>query len=290
MIASLLGVDVETVRAVLAAQGVPAESVVLLGAGLDNVAFEVDGSLIVRFATDATPDDIVRQTRLLHVVAEISPLPTPRPAFAVPDQGCLAYPKLPGTPLLDLAAGAETGAAVAVAGRLGAFLAALHATPLDRFAGLVEPDEQPLDEWLSDAAELHASVVGSIPAAHHRPLETFLATAPPAGDHALVFSHSDLGIEHVLVEPESHTVTGIIDWTDAALVDPARDFALIYRDLGPSALDTALRAHGGVDATLRERAEFYARCGVLEDLAYGLETGRHRYTDKSVTALRWLFP
>jgi hypothetical protein len=32
------------------------------------------------------------------------------------------------------------------------------------------------------------------------------------------------GIEHVLVDQDTFAVTGVLDWTDAALVDPAYDF------------------------------------------------------------------
>jgi hypothetical protein len=35
--------------------------------------------------------------------AAISPLPVPEPGFIVPELGVLAYRKLPGVPLLDLA-------------------------------------------------------------------------------------------------------------------------------------------------------------------------------------------
>ena len=42
-------------------------------------------------------------------------------------------------------------------------------------------------------------------------------------------------------------------------------------------------------ADLGERAAFYARCGLLEDLAYGSQTGLNAYTDKSLAALQWLF-
>jgi len=108
----------------------------------------------------------------------------------------------------------------------------------------------------------------------------------------LAFSHNDLGIEHVLIDPIVWTVTGIIDWGDAAIVDPAYDFGLLYRDLGPAAVDAAFRSYR-TDvkdvATLRARAVFYARCSVFEDLAYGLESGRDRYVDKSLAAMQWLF-
>ena len=101
----------------------------------------------------------------------------------------------------------------------------------------------------------------------------------PDGAIQPVFSHNDLGIEHVLVDPDTGAVTGIIDWTDAAIVDPAYDFGLIFRDLG------ILR--GG--AELHERAVFYARCKVFEDLRYGLSTGLTSYTRKCLGSLPWLF-
>jgi aminoglycoside phosphotransferase (APT) family kinase protein len=39
------------------------------------------------------------------------------------------------------------------------------------------------------------------------------------------FCHNDLGIEHVLVDPTTLKITAIIDWTDAAVADPAYDLA-----------------------------------------------------------------
>jgi hypothetical protein len=41
---------------------------------------------------------------------------------------------------------------------------------------------------------------------------------------------------------------------------------------------------------LEERAGFYARCSLLEDLAYGIQTGQDTYLDKSLAAMAWLFP
>ncbi|MFJ9345919.1 phosphotransferase family protein [Streptomyces sp. NPDC101237] len=271
-------------------------SVVPLGEGVDNLAYEVNGELVVRFAKEPDPARrgalVDREARLLAAVAGFSPLPVPEPVFTVAEQGCLAYRKLPGVPLLELplpgrsAHGTSTGAA------LGGFLAALHAVPAARLAGLVDADHQPTAEWHRQAAEDYETVAGRIPAGHRRPVEAFLAAAPPDDGPTPVFSHNDLGIEHVLVDPVTWTVTGVIDWSDAALVDPARDVGLIHRDLGPAATRAAVhgRRTGTEDtAVLVERAVFYARCGVFEDLAHGLETGQERYVDKSLAALGWLF-
>ncbi len=258
-------------------------SVAEIGAGLDNVAYEVDGELIVRFARTPDPARTEREARLLSAVAARSPVPVPAPVFVAAELGCIAYRKLPGTPLIDQ----PRGDATAVAATLGELLTALHTVPIGHWAGLADADDQPMTEWLRDAAEEYAAVADRVPV-HRERIEAFLGSPPPDRGSDLVFSHNDLGIEHVLVTDEA-TVSGVIDWSDAALVDPAYDFGLILRDLGPAALDTALGgypAHGN----LRERARFYARCTVLEDLAYGLETGLERYRAKSIDALDWLYP
>ncbi|MGQ4615995.1 phosphotransferase [Nocardia sp. R7R-8] len=273
------------------------DSVVLLGEGEDNVAYDVNGELIVRFGKE--PDlesraaQVTDEAGLLAAVADISPLPVPEPRFVVVEQGCLAYFKLPGSPLIDLPASRRSAHVRSIAAVLGRFLAALHAVPLDRMADLVDTDDQPEAVWRAEAARTYDAIVGTVPQAHRSVVETFLEAGPMPDRCGLVFSHNDLGIEHVLVKPVSGTVTGVIDWSDAAIVDPAYDFGLIYRDLGPAALAIALENYRTTAHDLRAiraRAAFYARCSVLEDMAYGLENGLHRYLDKSLAALTWLFP
>ncbi|MGQ4373861.1 phosphotransferase family protein [Streptomyces sp. SAS_267] len=275
----------------------PIESVVPLGGGLDNLAYEVNGELIVRFSKEPDPARrsalVCREARVLAAVADISPLPVPEPTFTDAEQGCLAYHKLPGVPLLDMPRHRRSAHGTSIAATLGELLTALHAVPIGRSAGLVEADDQPPAEWRHEAAENYATSAGRVPAAHRRSVETFLNAAPPTGGWTPAFSHNDLGIEHVLVDPVTWSVTGVIDWSDAAVVDPAHDFGLIYRDLGPAAYRAAIRgcrtdAHDL--AALGERAVFYARCSVFEDLAYGIETEQGTYVDKSLAAMEWLFP
>jgi aminoglycoside phosphotransferase (APT) family kinase protein len=289
---------VAEVRSVVGAQqpGYQVESVVEVGAGLDNIAYEINGELIVRFSKEPDPARraalVEHEARLLAAVAGISPLPVPEPSFTVAEQGCLAYRKLPGVPLVDLPQPQREAYGTSIAATLGEFLTALHAVPVDRMAELLDTDDQPLAEWRREAAETYATVSRQMPEAHRRPVEAFLDAPPPAGGYPLAFSHNDLGIEHVLVDRVTGTVTGIIDWSDAAIVDPAYDFGLLYRDLGPAAVDAALRRYR-TDvhdlAALRQRAAFYARCTVFEDWAYGIETQQDKYVEKSLAAMEWLF-
>lgn len=278
------------VRRVLAAHGRDAGTVRLLGAGLDHAAYDVDGELVVRLV--ARGDDaaqVIREARLLTAVAAVVPLPVPVPVIADPAEGCLVYARLPGRPVLRLLPGAVTHAGE-LGTALGAFAAALHAQPASRVAGLVDVDDTAPAAWLREADEVYAGIRGDVPAEHRPAVEAFLATAPPPPGETRVLAHNDLGAEHVLVDPATWQVTGIIDWTDAALTDPARDLALPYRDLGPAALTAALAAYGRPQPdALRDRAVLYARCGALEDLAYGLQTGQAAYIGKTLASLDWLF-
>jgi aminoglycoside phosphotransferase (APT) family kinase protein len=229
---------------------------------------------------------VAREGRLLTAVASFSPIPVPEPAFTAAEEGCLAYFKIPGRPLLDAPVAERYAHGEAVAKAIGGMLAAIHATPPEQLTGLVGIDDLPLAQWLREAADLYPTVVDRVPVGYRPAIDEFLATAPPDDDHPLVFSHNDLGIEHILTDPGTPAVTGVIDWGDAAIVDPAYDFGLLFRDLGPAALVAALDGYGGGDSALAVRAVFYARCSFFEDLGYG----QARYVDKSVAALPWLFP
>ncbi len=225
-----------------------------LGRGLDNTAFLI-GDLVVRVAG---ADTVGREARLLAAVAPRLPLPVPAIRAADEEAGILAYPLLPGRPLLDRPAPAG------LARPLGRFLRALHA--IDG-TGLAEPDTADPAEWLED--------LDGPPAL----LRVVHATVPPPAART-VLAHADLGAEHLL--ERDGVLTGVIDWTDAAITDPALDFARLLRDFGPDFLSEVEAAHG--DPPERDRTLFFARCAALEDLAHG---GAHaRAAELSLT---WLF-
>jgi aminoglycoside phosphotransferase (APT) family kinase protein len=269
--------------------GYEVASISRLGEGLDNVAFEVNGELIVRLSKEADPAGRAEATRreaeLLGVVAELSTLPVPEVAFVDAAAGVLGYRKLAGRPLLE----APVARPERLAAPLGEFVSGLHRAPLERVAGLVPVDDEPPTVWLSDAQAAYREVAGQLPADAQRLVERFLAEAPPPEPPEppdRVFCHNDLGAEHILVDQESSTITGVIDWTDAAVGDPAADLALICRDLGPDVFELTLAHYDGQwDAAARERARFYARCALLEDLAYGLRTGARPYARAALAHL-----
>ncbi len=289
----------DVVRRLLARHlpGERATSVVPLGEGVDNAAFDVDGELVVRCSTHPDPEErarrVLRESRLLATVAATSPLPVPVPRFTAVEDGCLAYARLPGVPLLDLPAAQRSRRAAAVGAALGGLLTALSALPVELMAEVAGIDDTPPGEWLDECRDLLPQLTSAIPDRHLPTVRAFLDADPPDPADHLVFTHDDLGIEHVLVDPDTGRITGVLDWGDAAVADPARDLGLVLRDLGRPALEAALvtyRAAPGGAAPLRQRIDFHARCALLEDLAHGLDTGRDAYVQKSLLGMAGLFP
>lgn len=290
-------VDVQRLRELLHHHlpAVRLEGVVRLGSGMDHEVYEINGALVLRLdlrPDPASADRLRREIRLLHAVAAVSPVPTPTPIHSVPDLGVLVWPRLDGVSLLDLGPRERLRLAVPVAVQLGALLARLHGLPEPLANGYAITDSTSLDDRRDEAAEEYAVIEDELSSQHRRAVQTFLATAPPQPTPTKVLCHNDLGIEHVLVDPAGQRVTGVIDWADAAVVDAARDFGLLLRDLGPDALRSALEvysAHGQDPTGVCDRAFFYARCGAVEDLAYAVTTGRLSYREKTLHSLSWLF-
>jgi aminoglycoside phosphotransferase (APT) family kinase protein len=212
---------------------------------------------------------VQREAELLQVVKARIAIPVPTPEFTDPVRGVLGYRLLPGTPLLgrDPPGGAAT--------RLGQVLRDLHDTDLVRVGACVPVDPAEPADWLDDLTG---------PA----PLLELLRTQQPPRAGRLVLAHADLGAEHLL--EHDGELTGILDWADAAITDPALDFARLFRDFGPAFLDEALLAYRHDSAEFRSRITFFARCAALEDLAYGRKSGRSEYLRAAERSLSWLFP
>jgi aminoglycoside phosphotransferase (APT) family kinase protein len=239
-------------------------NIVELGRGLDNAVYAA-GDLVLRVGDGR---GVGLEARLLEAVASHVSIPLPKPRFVDEDAGVLGYELIPGQPLLGRSPPA--GAAQ----RLGRFLSDLHAIDPATVAGLIPTEHADPDAWL-DGLDGPPDLV------------RILHATRPRSSRARVVAHADLGAEHIL--ELDGTLTGIIDWSDAAITDPVLDLARLYRNFGPGFLETLLRVYGPPPDAM-PRVEFFARCAALEDLAYGRATGRREYVANAERSFAWLFP
>ena len=243
--------------AALIAQRLPrwvVRSVELLGEGDFCTAHLVNGEWVFRFARHReAAESLAREACLLPRIARGLPLPVPVPQVVALDHRppFVAYPLLPGPALtreryLQLPPVDRDRCAVQVAD----FLARLHATDLAITAGCgLAPTSYPArhQEVLSRArVRLFGELAAPVRAFVERVIdEDRISRARPGANIREVLLHGDLSPEHILYDEAAAAVTGIIDFGDMAIGDPAWDLVYLYEDYGLDFLGRVLRHYPG---------------------------------------------
>jgi aminoglycoside phosphotransferase (APT) family kinase protein len=240
--------------------------------------FEADGEIVrfPRMSEDARR--LEAEFRLLPVLAER--LPVAVPSYAARGQWDGApfgvYPRLPGH---EVAADELLADDAKRAAELGRALRALHGVSIDAYTGALGEDGT-ADGWWSrklrffdDCLERAFPLLpGPVRAAAEREI-AMMSVRVEAGMIAPVLAHNDLGLVHVLTD--GTRLTGIIDWSDAEMTDPAIDFVGVLGAGGVTAVEAVLRGYGQPPGeAFWERLWFLAWVSPLHDIMYGLDTGQ----------------
>jgi hypothetical protein len=110
-----VAVNVDVVRDLVSVHlpEVDVADVIPCGEGQDNVAFDVNGEVIVRFRKAANVAEraalVTAEARLLEEIASALPVAVPAIEFVDEEHGCLAYRKLRGGAAASAAAGDVAG-------------------------------------------------------------------------------------------------------------------------------------------------------------------------------------
>jgi len=275
-----------------------AEEVRLLGEGWDFEAFEVDELLIFRFPKRQEYDaHMLKEIALLDDIGPRLPIPVPkykyvgRPSANFPYHFG-GYTKLQGVPALGIPCPLLAAEAV----RLGEFLARLHAVDAKDAARIAihmsGEEDAPASRRrgaLSDLGYLKGRMDPRLHELCWRFFEDEVHTPVPyQGPGRLL--HNDLLSEHILVAPDSGHVTGIIDWSDATVGDPARDFAGLWVWQGDEFVALAIDAYGErVDTGFLQRIRYNGLVVAVGNLYYGHLKGEQVYVEDGLACLRRFF-
>jgi aminoglycoside phosphotransferase (APT) family kinase protein len=255
-----------------------------LGEGYDSVTFDVAPHWVFRFPKRSDVEaQVLLELRVLPLLMKSAPLPIPDYRFRGISskrfpRHFAGYRKLPGRPAI----GSDPLVATAsIARDLGRFLSWLHSFPV----ALVEPLGVPQIDATSLIAELRDEALVSFDAlrgiAPDAPLAAWyeaLDQAPEASSSAGVLLHADLAAEHVLWIPEEERLSGVIDWSEIGIGDPAIDLAAAFHWGGPAFADGVFAHYVPViDERTVERARYLAICRGVADIVFGIETGRTEY-------------
>lgn len=271
--------------------------------GWDSFVLEVNGELIFRFPMR---DDVIayleKEMGLLPVLEPT--LSTPIPHFDYIGHGDANYPfmfvgyrKLGGVALEDTRITPEQLAALAPA--LATFLSELHSFPVAQAVQAGVEAHTP-ESWREMYRERYIDlqkrvfplldkVDTGLRAKSERLWEDFL-------DNEALFTfqpvliHDDLACEHILCDPVRGVLTGVIDWGDATIGDPAMDFVGLHSGHGRVFTERVLaRYQGTVDAAFWQRMDFYLRYGPFSELLYGAYSESEQFIVKGIDGLRAMF-
>ena len=284
-----------------------------LTGGWSYWTFEVDRKCNDDHADFSTPGSIFRFPRN-SVVAEnlqkeraVLPVVAPRVEFVVPrfeyvgtwrGQPYAGYRRIPGRPLSGrLFSGSKF--ADEVAESIASALASLHGieTYLVAEACGVVPT---VEAWRQRYRELRNTVrarispllVSRMREVVERGFSRFLdEELVTLEDVALV--HCDLGCEHILIEDDGTTVTGLIDFEDVTIGDPTIDFVGIYITYGMEAVERIRDGYKrpsygnrALDANFVNRLRFYTWMASCHEVIYGLEEGRPDLVEDGISGLQ----
>ncbi len=219
------------------------ETVVRLGSGWSSDAYLVDDHLVVRFPRNAEMTaGLELDAAILEAVhASLGPV-TRIPRVSLRGQGGEHFPH----PFLGYEA--------------------ISGIPAD------DP-EAPLSDELARELGQVLTHIHTIPMAVARRLGL---TPEPGGDVSVrrCFIHGDFMPDNLIVDPESGSLLGIIDWGNATLGDPALDFISLVMWRGWSFVRVALEAYGlPVDDRFEDRVRFHAQLNATQWLADTVRRG-----------------
>jgi aminoglycoside phosphotransferase (APT) family kinase protein len=246
----------------------------LLGQGWDMTVWLVDDQWVFRFPRrQMVIPGLENEIAYLPQLASCLPLPIPNPTHLGEPSAEYRWPFygarfLPGRELAE--AELDDAARIALAGPLGEFLRALHASGLDAELP-VDPVRRAdmtfrVPKTRERLVELEGLGLWQAPQEAHDVIDAAVELAPP-GPTAVV--HGDLHLRHLLVD-EGGQPTAVIDWIDLSRNNRGVDLVLYWSVLPPQGRRVFREAYGPIadDELLTARILSLFLCGTLAVYAH----------------------
>jgi aminoglycoside phosphotransferase (APT) family kinase protein/8-oxo-dGTP pyrophosphatase MutT (NUDIX family) len=244
--------------------------------GWDSIATIIEGRWIdrqPRFGDVAEP--LRAETRLLPAIAPLLPLAVPLPQVLDAQPLRVRHTLVPGEPATEVELTADDGR------RMGEFLRTLHDMPREVYAAAgINDDLKARAELMATLDKLLHRVLPLVPDEHREAGRRLLVQVARRTPITLI--HGDLGPAHLLSQDGS--LTGVIDWTDARLGDPALDLAWVLYGSPELFAEAVATTYGVTDEEL-SRALGWHRLGPWYEVLWGQSTGEKEYVESGLQGI-----
>lgn len=257
--------------------------------GQSNDGLIVNEEFIFRFPKHGLA---LRQLRMEYEILKAlhrrTTLRIPNPICAQMDtdvvgEAFFGYRLIPGEPFLQ-----ETFRAIRdekvidrVADQVATFLKELHGLQPDDDLGYEGPRRDTREEWVGLLTRIREKLIPELNREESQTIidtfETFLFEEDNF-EYTPVLRHGDFGTVNVLYDPDGKRLSGVIDFGNAGLGDPALDIAAV---MAPSfgygePFVSRLKRNYPIGEALLRRARFYVNTFSLQEALYGLEHDNQR--------------
>ena len=241
--------------------------------GDDFFVVEINHEWIFRFPRQEIASKALQvEKAFLARFKTISPLPVPDYKYS--GEGFVGYPKIQGMALsVELFQNLSKASRERIARQMGQFLSAVHNFPVDeaKRLGLTEG----WDGWyIKIIQNFRDAIVPTLLSSAQKSAMTCIEQMLAEPFESLVI-HGDFAFEdHVFFDVEKQQLSGVIDFADVTLNDPAHDFQNIV-EYGGDEFFEAVMSHyqRNNDATLLKRTKLRIKARPLFEASYSLMFG-----------------
>lgn len=267
------------------------DSARLVRAGWDNIVVDVNNQWIFRFPRfKVAEESLKREIKLLALLKGQLSIRIPYYELVAPSRkneySFGGYRKIIGSPLTRNAYRAAWRGNLAKG--LASFLRELHTPRITRITSKVFPVSNQKRRLRRLWREARVMGYKYLDTETRRLSERFFETGVETFDKANyrpVFVHGDLTDRNILVDPETGRPTGILDWGDSAIMDPAIDFAGLF-ELNLKLGDATLDAYRPESTDFQARVEVYWRLLPYFEILYGIHSNIPKMRKMGVNRLR----
>ena len=247
--------------------------------GLSNVPFLVNGIYIFRFARNPKADaSLDEEMRALPLVAENVDVVVPHLEY-VGVQGLsghkfVGYKKIEGTQLSPEIVGSSPEERARFAGQVAKFFSQLHSIDMAKAEAVgIKPRDYPkhyLKEWREAREYLYGLIGFSYPAEAEQ-IKAYVEALFPKYledtsnfDYKPAILHGDLEWVHILYDPASKDVSGVIDWGSVQIGDPDYDLFRPYSHYRREFIEDLLKTYPHKDPEkLFAKVDFFYRAQMI---------------------------
>ena len=272
------------------------DSICLLGEGKDNVVVSVNDDLVFRFPKGEESASMIElEAAVLPELQKRLDVPIPSPKFVGTDpstglifagyrwiRGVALEPEV----LFDLDPQVQTS----LTEQIARFLRQLHSYSVEEATKLGLRVNDFKVDYTGDLQRIRELLLPRLERRERECVERLYVEYledPGNFDYEPTVIHADLSPNHILYDPATQVITGIIDFGDMVIGDPDYELTYLYERYGERFLQgyLAFNPHPSPDRLLRKLRFFY-RADAVGNIVHGLCRDGSEATEGRVVALR----